>query len=56
MSDIDLLPSVSAFLAREHGLYIHGQCVASHASSRIAVVNRPMGNLSLRLPMPTKPM
>jgi phenylacetaldehyde dehydrogenase len=43
MSDIDLLPSVSAFLAREHGLYIHGQCVASHASSRIAVVNPANG-------------
>ena len=43
MSDIDLLPSVSAFLAREHGLYIHAQFVASHASSRITVANPANG-------------
>ncbi|QCI11756.1 aldehyde dehydrogenase family protein [Pseudomonas putida] len=43
MSDITLLPSVSAFLAREHGLYIDGGNVASHGSAKIAVVNPANG-------------
>lgn len=43
MSDIPLLPSVSAFLARRHGLYIHGQAVASQGSDRIKVVNPANG-------------
>jgi len=43
MSDISLLPSVTAFLARDHGLYIHGETVASQSSARIAVVNPANG-------------
>ncbi|WP_060481940.1 aldehyde dehydrogenase family protein [Pseudomonas sp. NBRC 111119] len=39
MSDINLLPAVTAFLARDHGLYIHGQTVAGESSNRLAVVN-----------------
>lgn len=39
MSDINLLPAVTAFLARDHGLYIHGQTVASESSNRLLVVN-----------------
>ncbi|ANY87180.1 MULTISPECIES: aldehyde dehydrogenase family protein [Pseudomonas] len=43
MSDISLLPSVTAFLARDHGLYIHGETVASQSATRIAVVNPANG-------------
>ncbi|MBV4504167.1 aldehyde dehydrogenase family protein [Pseudomonas sp. BW13M1] len=43
MSDIALLPSVSAFLARDHGLYIHGAAVASQSSARITVHNPANG-------------
>lgn len=43
MSDITLLPAVTAFLAREHGVFIHGQHLASQSSSNIAVVNPANG-------------
>ena len=43
MSDINLLPAVTAFLARDHGLYIHGQTVASESSNRLPVVNPSNG-------------
>ncbi|MBF8753562.1 aldehyde dehydrogenase family protein [Pseudomonas guariconensis] len=43
MSDISLLPSVTAFLARDHGLYIHGETVASQSATQIAVVNPANG-------------
>lgn len=43
MSDIALLPSVSAFLARDHGLYIHGASVASQSTARITVHNPANG-------------
>lgn len=43
MSDITLLPAVTAFLAREHGVFIHGQTLASQSSSKIAVVNPANG-------------
>ncbi|MCG8295188.1 aldehyde dehydrogenase family protein [Pseudomonas entomophila] len=43
MSDIPLLSSVTAFLARDHGLYIHGQAVASQSAARISVVNPANG-------------
>ncbi|WP_028634157.1 aldehyde dehydrogenase family protein [Pseudomonas parafulva] len=43
MSDINLLPAVTAFLARDNGLYIHGQTVAGESSNRLAVVNPANG-------------
>jgi phenylacetaldehyde dehydrogenase len=43
MSDINLLPAVTAFLARDHGLYIHGQTVAGESSNRLAVINPANG-------------
>ncbi|WHH50561.1 aldehyde dehydrogenase family protein [Pseudomonas sp. Ap32] len=43
MSDINLLPAVTAFLARDHGLYIHGQTVVGESSNRLAVVNPANG-------------
>ena len=43
MSDITLLPAVTAFLAREHGVFIHGQALASQSTAKIAVVNPANG-------------
>lgn len=43
MSDINLLTAVTAFLARDHGLYIHGETVAGESSKRLAVVNPANG-------------
>lgn len=43
MSDINLLPAATAFLARDHGLYIHGQTVAGDSSNRLAVINPANG-------------
>ncbi|MCO7517833.1 aldehyde dehydrogenase family protein [Pseudomonas guariconensis] len=43
MSDIPLLPSVNAFLARDHGLFVHGRAVASQGGEKIAVVNPANG-------------
>lgn len=39
MSDINLLPEVTAFLVRDHGLYIHGQAMRSESSQRLSVIN-----------------
>lgn len=49
MSDIPLLPSVTAFLARDHGLYIHGQAVASQSSTRLEVLNPANGEPIARI-------
>jgi len=43
MSDITLLPAVTAFLAREHGVFIHGQAIPSQSTAKIAVVNPANG-------------
>jgi len=43
MSDITLLPAVTAFMARDHGVFIHGQALASQSSAKIAVVNPANG-------------
>ncbi|MBK5012688.1 aldehyde dehydrogenase family protein [Pseudomonas sp. S60] len=43
MSDVQLLPSVHAFLARDHGLFIAGHTVASSGSATVAVVNPANG-------------
>lgn len=45
MSDIALLPSVSAFLARDHGLFIHGQVVASQGRAKLSVTNPADGQI-----------
>lgn len=45
MSDINLLPAVTAFLARDHGLYIHGQAVSGEPSNRLSVVNPANGQV-----------
>ena len=39
MSDIPLLPRVSQFLGRDHGLYIDGGYVASCSHSKLKVIN-----------------
>ncbi|WJD72311.1 aldehyde dehydrogenase family protein [Pseudomonas asiatica] len=39
MSDITLLPAVTEFLARAHGVYIDGKNVASQSTAKIAVIN-----------------
>lgn len=49
MSDINLLPAVTAFLARDHGLYIHGRTVASESSNRLPVVNPANGEAIARV-------
>ncbi|MEG0247558.1 MAG: aldehyde dehydrogenase family protein, partial [Pseudomonas sp.] len=43
MSDITLLPAVTAFMARQHGVFIHGQHIASQSSSTFGVVNPANG-------------
>lgn len=43
MSDIALLPSVNAFLERDHSLYIDGGYVASSSTNRLTVLNPATG-------------
>ena len=43
MSDITLLPAVTSFLARDHGLFIDGHNLASQGNASIAVVNPANG-------------
>lgn len=43
MSDIALLPAVTRFLKRDHGLYIDGGYVTSSASNKIKVINPANG-------------
>lgn len=43
MSDIPLLPSVSAFLRRDHGLFIDGRSVASSSTQKIQIINPANG-------------
>ncbi|GLO57368.1 aldehyde dehydrogenase family protein [Pseudomonas sp. DCB_AW] len=49
MSDITLLPAVTAFLARQHGVFIHGHSIASQSSSTLAVVNPANGETLARI-------
>lgn len=39
MSDVKILESVQQFIARHHGHFIHGECVATETSERIELVN-----------------
>ena len=43
MSDIALLPTVEAFLRRDHRLFIHGGNVASQSSQNLAVIKPATG-------------
>ncbi|MBA6058165.1 aldehyde dehydrogenase family protein [Pseudomonas juntendi] len=43
MSDVTLLPSVSAFLARDHGHYINGGYAPSSSTAKIKVINPANG-------------
>ncbi|TFH79875.1 MULTISPECIES: aldehyde dehydrogenase family protein [Pseudomonas] len=45
MSDIALLPSVTAFLRRDHGLFIDGRHVQSTSSNKISVINPANGEV-----------
>lgn len=49
MSDITLLPAVTAFMARQHGVFIHGQHLASQSSATLAVVNPADGETIARI-------
>ncbi|WEL53688.1 aldehyde dehydrogenase family protein [Pseudomonas kermanshahensis] len=49
MSDITLLPAVTAFLARQHGVFIHGHSIASQSASTLAVVNPANGETLARI-------
>ncbi|MBK5354389.1 aldehyde dehydrogenase family protein [Pseudomonas sp. TH41] len=45
MSDVTLLPSVTRFLRREHGLYIDGGHIASSSTTKIKVINPADGEV-----------
>lgn len=45
MSDIALLPSVSQFLGRDHGLYIDGGYVACSTTAKLKVINPANGEV-----------
>ena len=45
MSDIPLLPRVSQFLERDHGLYIDGDYVASSTHTKLKVINPANGEV-----------
>ena len=45
MSDIPLLPRVSQFLGRDHGLYIDGGYVASSTHTKLKVINPANGEV-----------
>lgn len=49
MSDITLIPAVTAFMARQHGVFIHGQHLASQSSATLAVVNPADGETIARI-------
>nr|WP_242485775.1 aldehyde dehydrogenase family protein [Pseudomonas sp. TH41] len=45
VSDVTLLPSVTRFLRREHGLYIDGGHIASSSTTKIKVINPADGEV-----------
>lgn len=49
MSDIQLLPQVRAFLARDHGLYIDGGYISSNGTQQLKVINPANGETIARV-------